>query len=315
MRDLATILRLPIADIAIADRVGFYHPDHAANLGLDMAENGQSDPIHVRQNGNRAAQPWTLVAGLHRLRGAGLAGWSKIDAIQVADASSDDATLLRLELSENLDHRQPRPIERAMFIVARARLEEGVDHPGMTGERSQERANRMRRQKLNAETAQNQLDATGANLAPVTPWRARTCAAMQCSERALKRYFQLHRSIIEPFPAIAEKLDRHPLGDNMSGLLRIATLPTPDARQRVIEIILADPDMTSIDAALVKAELAASKAGGLEPIEQNRFARNVWSNFGRLALQQKRTFVRELPAKLTPGLRAELAHVLREFDD
>lgn len=315
MRLAPVFLRLPIADIAIGDRIGFFHADHAACLARDMAANGQIDPIHVRRNGNRAASPWTLVAGLHRLRGAGLAGWAEIDAIQVADAASDDAALLRLELSENLDHRQPRPIERSMFIVARARLEEGLDHPAAIGEPSQRRAARARWQKPLGETAQNQVVNAEANLAPALDWRARTCAAMRCSERSLKRYFQLHSGIVAPFPDLAEKLDRHPLGDNMSGLLRIAALPLVETRRQVIEIILADPELQSIDAALVAAQVAASKGEAQEPVEANRFVKNLWSNFGRLNLSQQRSFVRELPAKLTPALRAELAELCRESGD
>ena len=137
------ILRLPTSAIAVPEkRIGFFDTGHAANLGALIAANGQHDPIHVKRNGNAAKLPWTLIAGLHRLRGAEKAGLSEIDAIQVADASASADELRQLELSENLDHRQRRPIERAIFMVERARLEEAIDHPNGGEETPQERAAR-----------------------------------------------------------------------------------------------------------------------------------------------------------------------------
>ena len=135
-----TVLSLPLADIGVSERIGFYHQPHSERLGASMAADGQHDPIHVRRNGNAARVPWTLVAGLHRLRGAALADLATIDAVQVADASSDADELRRLELSENLNHRPRRPIERAILMVERARLEEAADYPDHLGEGSQNRA-------------------------------------------------------------------------------------------------------------------------------------------------------------------------------
>lgn len=130
----ACILTLPVTEIAIGDRIGFYDAAHAAQIGASIAAEGQHDPIHVRRNGNAAKQRWTLVAGLHRLRGTMLTGGEHVAAIQVADASAGADELRWLELSENLDHRQRRPIERAIMIAERARLEEARDHPGHVGE-------------------------------------------------------------------------------------------------------------------------------------------------------------------------------------
>jgi hypothetical protein len=307
------VLSLPISDIAVGPRVGFYHPDHAASLGQDMAEYGQHDPIHVRRNGNRALRPWTLVAGLHRLRGAETANWTHIDAIQVADASCDAEALLRLEISENLDHRDMRPIERSVFIAARARLEAGCDHPEALRQVRQRAANARWKKADEKEGNSNALDAKRNNFV-LHGWRARTAAALGCSIRTLELYAVLHFGIVLALPELAEPLNAHPLADNLTGLLRIAKLPTVEGRRHVIEIILADPELSSIDAALVAAGISTSHAENFEPIEQNRFEKNLWSNFDRLDLRRKRSFVSQLPARLTPGLRAELVRLCREID-
>lgn len=138
------ILSLPLGDIEVGTRVGFFNADHAARLAVSMTDEGQHSPIHVKRNGNAAKRKWKLVAGLHRLRGAEAARWTHIDAVQVADASASANELLRLELSENVDHRHRRPIERSILMVAHARLEEEIDHPGMVGESRQARGARVR---------------------------------------------------------------------------------------------------------------------------------------------------------------------------
>ncbi len=138
------ILSLPIAEIEVGERIGFFNIDHAARLSISMAAEGQHSPIHVKRNGNAAKRKWKLVAGLHRLRGAEAIPWTHIDAVQVADASASASELRRLELSENVDHRHRRPIERAILMVAHGRLEEEIDHPGHVGETKQARGARKR---------------------------------------------------------------------------------------------------------------------------------------------------------------------------
>lgn len=70
----APVLSLSPHDVLVGERLGAFWPDKAAAIGQLMAEDGQNEPIKVRANGPRAAKPWTLVAGHHRLEGAMLAG-------------------------------------------------------------------------------------------------------------------------------------------------------------------------------------------------------------------------------------------------
>lgn len=275
------VMSLQIAEIAIGERVGFYHADHAARIGASIAAEGQHDPIHVRRNGNRAALSWTLVAGLHRLRGAEAIGRTEIDAIQVADASDDAAALLRLELSENLDHRQPRPIERSIFIAALARLEEAIDYPDSFGEASQVRAGKAR------QTASDTMSHAGG-------WRERVAAAMGCTVRTIERYRAIHRTIVEPFPDLAEQLNAHPIGENLTALSNIASLPDIGLRRSKIMAIL-DPVSS------------AAEPEGLFKDRKTRFGDSIITNWGRLGAAEMRTRGEQILSRCPDGVIKHLA--------
>ena len=79
--DATVILSLSPDQISVGERLGAFWPDKAAALGKLMAQDGQNEPIKVRSTGPRAAKPWALVAGHHRLEGAKLEGLVLIDAI------------------------------------------------------------------------------------------------------------------------------------------------------------------------------------------------------------------------------------------
>jgi len=296
------ILSLPLEDIAIGERVGFYHTTHAESLAIHMGEDGQSDPIHVRRNGNAAKKPWTLVAGRHRIGAAEILGWSHIDAIQVADAHADADILLRLELSENLDHRNPRPIERAIFIAARARLEEAVDHPGHVGERSQDRAIRLRWEQEQGTISghnYNELD-TPATMADASDWRERTAIAFGCSLRSLERYNRIYQAIapFEDEAELIEALNAHPLGESLTAMTRLAQIDRPDTRRKVIEAVIADRDIPSVDEAMVRLGLSTSK--GSRPLPQDRLHVRVMNGWNAMRLAEKRSAAVELAETMPP---------------
>src|SRR6218665_122580 len=199
MTGIRAVLSLPIANIAIGTRIGFYHADHAARIGASMAAEGQHDPIHVRRNANAAKLPWTLVAGLHRWGGEEGIGWPAVDAIKVAEDSATEAELLRLELSENVDHLQRRPIERAIMMAEYARLEEALDHPGKVGEAPIDRALRVRQ-------------STSVTVTDVDGWRIRSAQAFDVSVSTLERHERIYRDIYQALPDLAELINNHPLG-------------------------------------------------------------------------------------------------------
>lgn len=232
MSDACAVLTLPIAAIAIpAKRIGYFDAKHAERLGEDMARDGQHDPIHVQSNGDDA---WTLIAGLHRLRGLEGAGHNHVSAIVVADATASAADLARLELSENLDHRQRRPIERAVFMQARWRMEEELAHPGRAGEPSYERAARQRWH------AEDTVSAAG--------WQARAAKALDCDERTVRRYVSIYDNLVGVLPAdLVEAINFHPLCNSYSVVKAIASHPERE-RELLARTLVSRDDWKSLDA-------------------------------------------------------------------
>ncbi|WP_010545596.1 ParB/RepB/Spo0J family partition protein [Sphingomonas elodea] len=289
MTDRRAIMGLPIASIAVGPRIGFYNPEHAARLGASIAAEGQHDPIHVKRNGNAAKLPWTLVAGLHRMRGAALAGLTTIDAIQVAEAGATELTLRKLELSENLDHSERRPIERAILMIERARLEEANDHPGHVGEPSQVRAARAR-----WDASITMMDASG--------WRDRAAAAMGCSVPTLERYTRVYRHIVEGLPDLAEALNFHPLGESLSAMMRLASL-NETARRTAAETILSRPDWGSMDQVLAAAGLAESKGSRIDADKLGNVMVNTWA---KMPISARQAHVEWLVDNITPSMANDM---------
>jgi ParB family chromosome partitioning protein len=286
--DIAASMSLPIADIAIGDRIGFYNEAHALRLGVSFAEEGQRAPIQVKRNGNAAKQRWTLVAGLHRLRGAESIGWAQIGAIQVADAKTSANDLRRLELSENLTHRYRRPIERAIMMVEQARLEEALDHPGHVGETRQQRGARIK-------------NSASVTITEADDWRTRTAKAFGCSLSLLEKHQRIYRAIYEAMPELAQALNDHPLGESLSAMSKLAALPLDEisaARLTAAKMLLSRDDWKSMADVLVAAGLAQSNGNRVDPEKLGSVMMDAWMKMPPLG---RRAHIDWLAEKVTPG--------------
>lgn len=232
MSECRTILSLPIADIGElpADQYVGLIDDHAiACLEARLPMEGLRTPIWVRRNGNAAKKPWSVIAGRHRLIAATRLNWPHIDAVQQADASSSADELRNLQVTENLDRRVLRPVERAINIMFRWQ--------NVAKDRSWDIVSHAR--EADRETA----------------------LACGGDERTIRRYRRLHETIVGPFPDLYAALNAHPLGESLSGMTRIAQIESAPARRKVIETIIADHDnaLATIDAALTAAKVSTSK--------------------------------------------------------
>ncbi len=302
------LVTLPITDIAIGDRVGFFNEAHARQIGASIAAEGQHDPIHVQRRGNAAKQPWMLVAGLHRLRGAAFAGLTTVDAVQVADASADADDLRWLELSETLDHRQRRPIERAIFIAERLRIEEATDHPDHVGESQHRRGARLR----------HSAAATMAGAG----FRERTWVALNIKERSLERYLCLHREIAQALNdrELVQRLNDHALGGSMRAMEAITQRCKPDkaglrsadpyhARRALVQIIIDNPEIASVDEAYQILTNGPSKGDRALPHAHDERALNLWA---KMTQPQRQNFVAGILEQATPDFAAEILSKLKE---
>lgn len=301
------VMALSPHDILVGERLGAFWPDKAAALGKLMAEDGQIVPIIVRPSGPRASQPWTLVAGHHRLEGAKMEGLAIIDAIAIEGADA-----LKIEAMENVARPERSPIERACFVraiadAAEARLKD--QHGDLTQEQLAVRA-RWEAMKAKAPTIVRDDDLTDAEtdhtrliLSRVYGWREEVADALGMSLASVKRDLALHRALVAPFPDLYRALATHPIvGENASALREIASLKDVAVRRAVIEDMLAAPDMSLADALAGQGQ---GKVSGAAKSGATKFMDNAASNIERLSLADQRSWAPTFVAAIKPqALRA-----------
>lgn len=285
----ATLFELDPLLVDEGKRIGFLHEDKAAAIGRLMKIDGQRDPIKVVRQPKNDAQPWRLVTGMHRLIGA------RMEAIPVwaIEVSGKPEDLADLEASENLHRRPLGPLERAKFtaaLVQAARDRIARENGNIS---QQKLAIRARWDRVKAhesrpdEALTEEVNDTCATVARVYGWEESVGEALGMSRRSIHRDLELFRLVIEPFPTLTEQLSKHPVvGDSPSQLKLIAQVREEAERRRVIEALLADPELGADDA-LIQAGLAGEK--GRKPTQEEKAFSAVAGNLGRLsATEQKR---------------------------
>lgn len=315
-------LELDPADIFIPERIGFHHPDKAAAIGRLMAVDGQHTPILVtrvfpsktvekcKAEGNR---PWQLVAGLHRLKGAEIEGITII-ADEVKGKPEDLATL---EASENIHRRPLGPIEKAKFVAAlvtAAQERIAREHGNLSQQQLATKA-RWDRVKHHEELAESVLrdesEDACSNLQHAYGWEQSACEAFDMERTAIYRSLAISRMIVEPFPDLVEALARHPVvGGNASQLKLLTQLKDEGVRRKVIEALLADPEIGVED-----AKIAAGAGGTVPlatPVAHQKHYNAIEGAWSRLSLDQKRQFVPKLASMLTPDMKRALRDRLNE---
>lgn len=318
----AQLLELAPADVMIPERIGFLHEDKAAALGRLIAVDGQRDPIKVTRNLPSKAiadvvaegkKPWKLVTGMHRLTGAAMEGIT-VFAIEVKGKPED---LADLEASENLHRRPLGPVERAKFTAAlvtaaqeRIARELGELDQYQRGARA--RWDRVKHFEETAEAAlRDETEDACAKIAQAYSWEESVGEALGMSRRTIHNDLALYRLVIEPFPDLAEQLAKHPVvGDNGAQLKALTHLKDEGVRRKVIEALLADPEIGVEDAKI------AAGAGGAAPIAtpvvHQKHYNAIEGAWSRLSLDQKRQFVPKLASMLTPDMKRALRDRLNE---
>jgi ParB-like chromosome segregation protein Spo0J len=304
----ASLFELSPHHVDEGQRIGFLHEDKAAALGRLMAVDGQRDPIKVVANQRDSELPWRLVTGMHRLIGARVEGIT-VWAIEVKGKPEE---LADLEASENLHRRPLAPIERAKFtaaLVQAAQERIARQHGGLKQQQRAIRArwDRVKRGESRAEEAlKDELDDTSGTLQRVYGWEEAVGEALGMSRDNIYRDLRLFRLIIEPFSELVEPLSRHPVvGENGAQLKAIAAIKDEAHRRKVIEQLLADPEL-SADDARVQAGLAA--AAGPTPLPYEKHYNAIKGGWSRLGRAERERFVRdgEIVKLLTPSLMREL---------
>ena len=308
------ILALSPDDVLVGERLGAFWPDKAAAIGRLMSEDGQNEPIKVRQSGPRAKKPWTLVAGLHRLEGAKLEQLAIIDAIEVI---GDEATLRKIEASENVERGSRSPLERACFVraiadAAEARLKD--QHGDLSAQQIgiRQRWAEMQAKAPGVERDDDLNDAeadyTADILSGLYGWQESVAEAMGMTSRSVRRDLALHRAIVAPFPGLWRNLAVHPIvGENASALRDIAAIKDERTRGDLIEGLISNPELTLAQA---KEGFGLSTPSAPGATGATKFMNNATANLARLSAGDQAKIAPEIVNTMKPtallALRAAL---------
>jgi hypothetical protein len=312
-----SVLELFPEHVQIPERIGFLHEDKAAALGRLMAVDGQRDPIKVTRNlpsksieavVAEGKKPWRLVTGMHRLTGAQMEGIT-VFAIEVKGKPED---LADLEASENRHRRPLGLIERAKFTAAlvTAAQERVARAHGNLDQYQRGAKARWDRVKHFEETAEavlkDETEDACATMAQAYGWEESVMEALDMSRRTIHRDLALSRLVIEPFPDLAEALAKHPVaGNNGKQLKDLVDLKDEGIRRKVIEALLADPEIGVEDAKIAAGVGAAVPLA--TPVAHQKHYNAIEGAWSRLSLDQKRQFVPKLASMLnTPALKRAL---------
>lgn len=283
----SVVLTVPISEIGElpADHyVGLIDESAIACLEARFAVEGLKSPIWVRRNGNAARTRWSVIAGRHRLRAAQRLGWTEIAIEQRADAKSTLDELRSLQVTENLDRRVLRPIERALnLMVRRQEASVGID---CAVAKNQHAAAAVERWSASATVADALPGVT-------TLIDEATAAACGVSLRTIQSYRKIHSAIVEPFADLYPALNAHHLGESLSVMTRIAQEKKAEERRAIIEAIISDPQMPSVDEARVRLKLSTPK-GHREKTDYDRQVASILQKYRAVDLDRQRATIADL---------------------
>lgn len=293
MTDRPPVMPLPIAQIGELDAglyVGLIDETAIDCLSIRLAAEGLLTPIWVRRNGNAAATKWSVIAGRHRLRAAIRLGWTEIDAEERANSASGPDELRRLQIAENLDRRDLRPIERACFVMDRWRdAAERVTRKSPSSPQS--RASRARWSALEAVA-----NAATFDRAAVDQATGDDCGGK--SPRWVRTYRSIFEAIVVGLPHHFAALNAHALGESLSAMTKLASL-NEVARRKAAQTIISNADWLSIDQALEAAGVASSKGKRVDPDKFGAVMMDAWA---RMPAPARHAHVEWLVEHVTPGM-------------
>ena len=311
----AQLFELDPALVDTGKRIGYLHQDKAAALGRLMKVDGQRDPIKVVAQPKNTAQPWRLVTGMHRTVGAALEGIS-VWAIEVSGKPED---LAELEASENKHRRTLNPIEDAKFVAALATAAQERIARRNGNLKQQQMAVKARWARVKAgevrpdDAMRDEVSDTECHFGTAyeiegSSWEKAVGEAFGMGRRDIYRALLLYRQIVLAFPDYAEPLSRHPVvGNNAKQLRDIAEVRDEALRRKVIELLLANPEL-SADEARVQAGVDAPE--GRAPTQDEKALSAVVGNLGRLSAAQQK---QHLPMIVTGLKSAEVKRQLRDL--
>ncbi|MEL6486691.1 MAG: hypothetical protein AAFQ13_06065, partial [Pseudomonadota bacterium] len=177
------------------------------------------------------------------------------------------------------------------------------------------RWDRVKHHEEGAEEAlRDETEDTCATIAHVYGWEESVGEAMGLSRRTIHNDLALFRLLIEPFPELIKELSRHPVvGENASQLKKLIQVKDEGARRRVIEALLADPEI-KVEDAMISAGVGL-KGADATPVTHQKHFDAIEGGWSRLNSQQKRAFLPRIVNMLTPDMKRQLRELLSEESD
>lgn len=311
----AAVMSIAPEAVLIPKRIGFYHEDKAVALGRLIAVDGQNDPIKVERLKKPVdGKEYRLVVGLHRLVGCDKEG---IDVLAL-EVSGTREHLLAMEASENAHHRELGPIERAKFTAALAQATReriAREHGNLSQQQLAIKArwDRVKHLEDTAEAAlTSEVEDTMDNVSTVYSWKESVAAAVDLGKREVQRDLSLYRLLIEPFPDLIEPLSKHPVvGRNRSQLKKLTSLKDAAVRRRVIEALLADPEI-GVDDAKSAAGVGGTNGPDATPVAHQKFYDQIIGGWDRLGNRERTRFLPKFAMLLTEGQKRDLRDLLNK---
>lgn len=267
--------------------VGLIDPEAVEALIVRLRAEGLLTPIWVRNNGNAAKYRYSVIAGRHRLRAAIALGWTEIEAIAKGGSNSDVAELRRLQIVENLDRRDLRPIERSRFVMDRWR--EAAERIAPDAPTSQQRAAIRARWSVWAAIAHTPVGVRRE----VDLATAKECG--RSNDRWVRTYRGIYEGIVVGLPQFAAVLNAHPLGASQSAMSKLAGLPDA-SRVNAAAMILSRDDWPNIQAVLVAAGIDTSTGSRTDPHQPDV---NFLQALGKLKGPRRQSTLRAVASELT----------------
>lgn len=309
-------------DVALIDpdmpgRIGQFFPLKAEGLARLIEKDGQGEPIRITRAGNKAKQPWRLVAGLHRLEACRLLG----RPVEARVLTGTKEQLRRAQASENADRREMTALENAMFVAAiaeaaQARVAE--QHGGLSQQQIAGKARAARGKSHRAggevdfaapERAQDQIAQADAeaqaamdNLSIAYGWKAEVADACGLSEKKVQRAMRIQRNLVVPHRALVDAIKNHPIADNQDALAKLAG-ETTELRAAALEWFATNPEATTLDQALVALGAMPSRGGRSADQQegQTKYLTRAASNLNRLTPSVWRSWAPSLAQTIKPS--------------
>jgi len=206
---------VPLAEIEVPPRLRPVDAEEVARLALSLGERGQQTPIEVVEQ--QQGRPYRLVAGAHRLAAATALGWETIRAEVKAAGKRAGLELELAEIDENLQRHELNPLDRAVFVGRRLKIEKQL-RPERFGRGGDRRSPAVR-------SKPNDLDWS---------FPAEVAQLLGRSEELVRRSVRIYEGL---GPELLQRLAGTPLA-RQEGELYQLTRYSPEQRAAIVENLL-----------------------------------------------------------------------------